>query len=427
MFWKQQKKIHVNPRFRAYGRARLEIAGRAQSKETWDLLWKPPQNPFPFSWGEGWKHCVEYKVDDFAAEVGFYVDVLGFPVNALDPEHAMFTSPNDEFYIAIIPEPVMGQSTPPDAIRLQFMIADILATTRTLENRGVIFEQQPGPLEEGSSVFTSTFRTPHGICVDLWGIVPEEEQWKANYQKTSPLETGFSPLDYIHPTEYETFQVGEQGMADAVVGGETAFDQPADDGELDLNLRPASRYAYQEQEEDSEADDEEEGFAEEEDDRFSRTDNLAGRYTFDETDEPLVFEDEEADFAEEEEDGQLSQNFNSAGRYTFDEGSSQGYDKAGEAESELDVSAGSDVEKEKVNPASKAQERAQLRFFPEEVEGLAEPDIGEDEAEVDYYIEPEYIPAEDDTSVETNITDTLKKIKSRNLRSNPQNYQGQRK
>lgn len=168
----------VNPRVRAYGKARIDIARRAQGGENWDRLWKAPTNPFPFSWGERWKQCVEYKVDDFAAEVGFFIDILGLPINAFDPDYAMFTSPGGDFFFAVIPTPDGVYSTPPDALRLQFLIKDILSTTQELERRGIEFEQRPQPVQEGASLYIGYFRTPHGICVDLWGTV-EAQPYKA--------------------------------------------------------------------------------------------------------------------------------------------------------------------------------------------------------------------------------------------------------
>jgi catechol 2,3-dioxygenase-like lactoylglutathione lyase family enzyme len=160
----------VNPRVRAFGKARIDIARRARSPEDWQKLWKRPAHSFPFAWGNSWKQCVEYKVDDFAAEVGFFIDVLGLPINAFDPDYAMFTSPNGDFYFSVVPA-LEGQSTPPDALRLQFMVADIFATAAELEGRGIVFENPPAPVQPGSSLHVAWFRTPHGICVDLWGIV----------------------------------------------------------------------------------------------------------------------------------------------------------------------------------------------------------------------------------------------------------------
>jgi len=177
MLFKQRVKEekYINPRFRAYGKARLDIAQRAKTRQDWDELWKMSTNPFPFTWGESWKHCVEYKVDDFAAEVGFFVDILGLPVNAFDPSYAMFTSPGGDFFIGIVPAQEKVDSTPQDAIRLQFMVEDIIATTKELEYRGVIFEQQPEPCQSGSSLYIGYFRTPHGIPVDLWGQISQED------------------------------------------------------------------------------------------------------------------------------------------------------------------------------------------------------------------------------------------------------------
>jgi hypothetical protein len=49
------------------------------------------------------------------------------------------------------------------------MVEDIFKTATELERRGIAFEQPPAPVGEGSSVYIAYFRTPHGICVDLWG------------------------------------------------------------------------------------------------------------------------------------------------------------------------------------------------------------------------------------------------------------------
>ena len=169
----------VNPRVRAFGKARIDIARRAHSHEDWEKLWKRPVHSFPFAWGDCWKQCIEYKVDDFPAEVGFFIDVLGLPVNAFDPDYAQFTSPHGDFFFAVIPTPEDHYSTPPDALRLQFLVADIFATTEELQSRGIVFEQPPQPCQAGSSLYIGYFRTPHGICVDLWGIVSEPEPQEA--------------------------------------------------------------------------------------------------------------------------------------------------------------------------------------------------------------------------------------------------------
>lgn len=161
--------FHVNPRFRAYGKARIDIAQRANTRDEWEKLWRPPQNAFPFEWGSYWKQCVEYRVGDYAAEVGFYIDVLGFPVNAFDSEYAQFTSPDEVFYIAVVPARDLTEVTPPDSLRLQFMIYNIEQTAKELEIRGVVFEMMPKPIQPGSQLMLASFRSPHGILIELWG------------------------------------------------------------------------------------------------------------------------------------------------------------------------------------------------------------------------------------------------------------------
>jgi catechol 2,3-dioxygenase-like lactoylglutathione lyase family enzyme len=187
----------INPRVRALGKARLDIARRAQSAADWQKLWKPPAHSFPFTWGERWKQCVEYRVDDFAAEVGFYIDVLGLPVIALSPDYAMFTSPEGDFFFAVVAAPqgdTETTSTPPDAIRLQFMVADLFATVEELEGRGIAFEQQPQPIHPASSLHIATFLTPHGICIDLWGVIPSRRT-TASAHEAQDGEDIFLPID----------------------------------------------------------------------------------------------------------------------------------------------------------------------------------------------------------------------------------------
>ncbi len=167
---------HINPRFRAYGKARLDIARRARSREEWERLWKPTMHPFAFRWGRRWKHCIEYRVDDFAAEVGFFLDVLGFPVHAFDENYAMFTSPDEAFHLAILPADKHHPATPPDALRLQFMLDNLESTVEDLRRRGVEFALPPQALKPGSSLHIAVFYTPHGLAVELWCEVSAERQ-----------------------------------------------------------------------------------------------------------------------------------------------------------------------------------------------------------------------------------------------------------
>ncbi len=182
------EKRNMSAKVRAYGKARLDVARRVREGGDWNALWKKGQYDFPFQWGQNWKQCVEYRVDDFAAEVGFYTDVLGLPVNAFDVNYAMFTSPDQAFFLAVVPTQEGEPATPFDAVRFQFMVSDLFPLTEELEKRGVVFEQYPQAVAEGSELFIGSFRTPHGILIELWGIVDIAAQ-------VQPEETGESEAE----------------------------------------------------------------------------------------------------------------------------------------------------------------------------------------------------------------------------------------
>jgi hypothetical protein len=164
-------KYHVNPRIRAYGKARIDVTLRATDEKEWQSMWRNPLNPFPFTWADDWAFCFEYQVDDFPAEVGFFIDILGFEVRAFSPSYAQFTDPDNIYCLSVsaLPEGVDG--TDPDSIRLQFKVHDIDQTVSQLEKRGIVFEQKPAPIHEGSALKMGYFRTPHGVCIDLFGEI----------------------------------------------------------------------------------------------------------------------------------------------------------------------------------------------------------------------------------------------------------------
>ncbi|MCE2504614.1 MAG: VOC family protein [Chlorobi bacterium] len=149
------------------GEARLEVARQAKTREDWDRMWKESPE-FLFSFGTCWRQCIEYKVDDFASEVGFFIDVLGFVPNAFDQDYAMFTGPDRNFFFSLVPTDGGESPTPPDAIKLEFMISDLEETMRKIEKRGVDIEEQPGPVHGNDMLIRGGFRTPNGIAVKLW-------------------------------------------------------------------------------------------------------------------------------------------------------------------------------------------------------------------------------------------------------------------
>ena len=235
LFQKPAAYYHVNPRFRAYGKARIDIAQRAATRDDWDRLWKKSTFPFPFSWGQSWKQCIEYKVADFPAEVGFFIDILGFPVNAFDPDYAMFTSPNGEFFFSVVPAQGDEESTPPDAIRLQFRVAKITETAVELQRRGVVFEQWPAPAGENSPLLIGSFRTPHGIGIELWGIDADQDQLEVDQQLELEEDTIESSPASLSPEVDEGRDNGDNRLNTFTEDSSGELLSPVDDQVKDLS------------------------------------------------------------------------------------------------------------------------------------------------------------------------------------------------
>jgi len=260
----------INPRVRAYGKARLDIAGRATSQAQWEKLWKHPANSFPFVWGDSWKQCIEYRVDDFPAEVGFYTDILGLPVNALDPGYAMFTSPQGDFFISVVPSPQAEQSTPPNAFRLQFMVQDIIATAQLLQQRGIEFDQAPQPLHPDSSLSIASFRTPHGLSIELWGKVKTGPSSESSLNLSSVIKNG-DEEDDDEIEEDEAEIISDEDGIDEDEGDDELITKPNGNGskESALETDEAGEDASEEElGEDQDEDDEEDFDFDEDDDDF---------------------------------------------------------------------------------------------------------------------------------------------------------------
>jgi hypothetical protein len=154
---------------RDYGKKRLEIPAKAKSMEDWQAMWYDPIHPYTFKWGTCWKGQIQYSVDDYVAEVGFWLDVLGLDCNVLGADFAMVNTPDEVFAFSFAPA-VQNVSTPPSAIKIEFMLEAILDTAKQLESRGIVFDVPVHEDGEGSSLYTGTLRTPHGIAVNLWGL-----------------------------------------------------------------------------------------------------------------------------------------------------------------------------------------------------------------------------------------------------------------
>lgn len=156
---------------RELGKERLAMISLIKKPEDWKLLWKKQANPYIFKAGPCWTFTTEYQVDDFEAELGFFIDIIGMESNALDNKYCMLMQPEGGFYFSVVPTPNGDKPTPTDAFRLEFMFEDIVETCKALEARGVVFERQPAPYTEGNSLYQGAFRTPNGVLVRVWGVV----------------------------------------------------------------------------------------------------------------------------------------------------------------------------------------------------------------------------------------------------------------
>lgn len=226
-------KYHINPRFRAYGKARLDVTLRARDENEWQQMWREPMNNFPFKFGSGWKFCFEYRVEDFAAEVGFFIDVLGFTVRAFSPHYGQFSSPGGELCIGVLQAGDGEESTPPDSIRLQLQIRDLENTHRQLETRNVVFEKSFGMERDGESSLAGFFRTPHGVRIDLW-----EQPTTATYDTVDDADD-YNDYDDSDEDEFDDLSVDyrmlDNSSDDEPIDSETTEDDPLDD-QLNLNI-----------------------------------------------------------------------------------------------------------------------------------------------------------------------------------------------
>ena len=163
-------------KLRELGQARIDVPKQAESPEEFQRLWREPAHPFAMSWGECWTFAPCYHVEDFAAEVGFWLDVLGFDSNAIAEDFCMVMDPEKRLTFSVRPAGEERAVTPPEALTLEFMVSGIRELCETLASRGVNVEQGPEPYgKPDSPMYTAKLRTPAGLRVWLWGLVPRDD------------------------------------------------------------------------------------------------------------------------------------------------------------------------------------------------------------------------------------------------------------
>jgi catechol 2,3-dioxygenase-like lactoylglutathione lyase family enzyme len=163
-----------NSRLREVGEQLIEMSRNASTQEDWQKIWAMAKPDISFEWGPCWKQSAEYRVDDFAAEVGFYFNVIGLSLFTLNPDAVMFTSPDKAFLLAVAPATDEEPAVHPNSFRVEFMVDDINATVKELESRGLGFDEVARPWGDSNPMQVARFRTPNGIGVTLWGMVETE-------------------------------------------------------------------------------------------------------------------------------------------------------------------------------------------------------------------------------------------------------------
>jgi hypothetical protein len=153
---------------RSFGVERLRVAASIHTARDAERMWRQPANPFAFTFADCWKHTVALRIMDFPAEVGFYVDVLGFAANAVSTDYVMLTSPRREFYLSLV-QAGKRAATPPETISLEFMVSGLRATVDALRARGIAVSSA-APLSTGSPLHRAWLDSPNGFRLTLWGF-----------------------------------------------------------------------------------------------------------------------------------------------------------------------------------------------------------------------------------------------------------------
>lgn len=122
-------------------------------------------NPLPWNFVDTVFRCAwEYPVTDFDAEVGFYLDVLGFSTIALDEEYALFTTPDEHLTFACRRHE-QGSHDYSGHI-LCFMTKDIESFAESLEARvgaNTIARLVGSPVQTVLRI-----ASPAGLQIDIW-------------------------------------------------------------------------------------------------------------------------------------------------------------------------------------------------------------------------------------------------------------------
>lgn len=104
---------------------------------------------------------VEYKVKDYAAEIGFWVQTFGVTLLSIDDEYALLTDADRTFTISIKADYVAHDVS---GFSLQWFTDNLGDTTDALDARGIAYETY----YQSSNQRFVRLQTPAGVNVEIW-------------------------------------------------------------------------------------------------------------------------------------------------------------------------------------------------------------------------------------------------------------------
>ncbi len=164
----------LHERCRAFGEERIEALARCKEPGDFQKLWPAGKADWPFTWGECWKAVPIIHLEDYAAELGFFVDVLGFQSFATWEGGCFLAAPESEFKLGLA-DTREGTAVDPASFQLDLMVGNIEEAAATLVERGVIERADLHPeWGEEQRMRTLCLKSPNGISLKLWGNLAGE-------------------------------------------------------------------------------------------------------------------------------------------------------------------------------------------------------------------------------------------------------------
>lgn len=139
-------------RLRTIGKQAIAAGGT----ESNPLPWKFEGTVFQCAW--------EYPVAGFEAEVGFYLDALGFTTIALDHDYALFTTPEEDFTFACRRH--HGPNHDLTGHVLCFMTNNVETLAEALVRKvpeGAVTRRDGSPVQTVLGL-----QSPAGLQIDIW-------------------------------------------------------------------------------------------------------------------------------------------------------------------------------------------------------------------------------------------------------------------